>query len=93
MFCMALLLGFNILVLLAPPQVVASFLTLMNLPQGARYVLLLATAINIVVSMGFEAWGTSGVSMVIGGVMSWWDRGRRRVRDGKTYKAVEGGMR
>lgn len=90
MLSMTLLSGFNILVLLAPPEAVASVLTLMNLPLGVRYMLLLAACVNIVASMGFEKWGTSGVSVVIGWIFSWW--GRRRVRDGKTYKAVEGGM-
>ncbi|KAF8200947.1 P-type ATPase [Pholiota molesta] len=93
MCSMVLLSSFNLLVLLAPPKTVAKLLTLMNLPQSARFTLLLAAVINIVVSLGFEHWGTQMVSMMIGGVISWWHRGRRRVRDGKAYKAVEGGMR
>lgn len=93
MCSMVLLSSFNLLVLLAPPKAVAKLLTLMNLPQSARFTLLLAAVINIIVSLGFEQWGTQIVSMMIGGVISWWHRGRRRVRDGKAYKAVEGGMR
>lgn len=93
MFSMVVLSAFNVLVLLAPPKFVLDILTLMNLPLGGRYVLLVAAVVNVVVSMAFEEWGTHGVSTMIGAVMKCCGRGRRRVRDGKTYKAVEGGMR
>ncbi|KAF8967867.1 P-type ATPase [Flammula alnicola] len=93
MFAMGLLSCFNVFVLLAPPQTVANILTLMPLPIAGRYTLLLAAVINVVVSMTFEEWGTQGVSVAIGVVMHWWHRGRRRVRDGKMYKTVEGVMR
>ncbi|KAF8161197.1 P-type ATPase [Crassisporium funariophilum] len=93
MFAMCVLSAFNVLVLLAPPQVVSDALTLMGLPMGARYSLLVAAVINICVSMGFEEWGAQSVSRMVGSVMRWWQRGRRRVREGKAYKAVEGGMR
>ncbi|KAF4621315.1 hypothetical protein D9613_000774 [Agrocybe pediades] len=93
MFSMCLLSGFNILVLLGPPEVVARLLTLMDLPVSGRYTLFIAALINVGVSMGFEQWGASGVSTAVGAVTKWWHRGRRRVRDGKTYKVVEGGMR
>lgn len=90
---MCLLSGFNILVLLGPPTVVSHLLTLMDLPVSGRYTLLMAALINVGISMGFEEWGASGVSSAVGTVVKWWHRGRRRVRDGKTYKVVEGGMR
>ncbi|KAH9485007.1 putative cation-transporting ATPase [Psilocybe cubensis] len=93
MFSMCLLSAFNVLVLLAPPTIFVKLLELMSFPSGARYTLLLAASINVVVCLGYEAWGTQGVSSVLGAGMRWWQRSRRRVRDGKTYKVVEGGMR
>jgi cation-transporting ATPase 13A2 len=92
MCCIVLLSGFNVLVLLAPPGVVSNILTLMTLPVAARYVLLIAVVVNVGISMAFEEWGTPTVSTVIGVMIRWWQRGRRRVRDGKMYKVVEGGM-
>lgn len=90
---MAVLSVFNVLVLLAPPKIMLDILTLMDLPIGSRYVLLVAAVVNVVVSLAFEEWGTQGVSTMIGATMKCCGRGRRRVRDGKAYKAVEGGMR
>jgi len=92
MCCIGLLSGFNILVLLAPPHVVSDVLTLMPLPIAGRYVLLVAVVVNVGISMAFEEWGTPSVSAVIGLIMKWWQRGRRRTRDGKMYQVVEGGM-
>jgi len=83
--------AFNLLVLLWPPQPVASFLELVFFPSPARATLLSAIIINIVASFAYEEWGTQLVSHVIGVFFQL--RRRRRVRDGKTYKAVEGGMR
>ncbi|KDR75783.1 hypothetical protein GALMADRAFT_97655 [Galerina marginata CBS 339.88] len=90
MFSMCLLTAFNMLVLLAPPKAVANLLTLMSFPMAARYTVLMAAGINVAVSLGFEEWGTQGVSTVLGAVIEWWQRGRWRVRDGKAYKAIEG---
>ncbi|PFH50913.1 hypothetical protein AMATHDRAFT_143898 [Amanita thiersii Skay4041] len=91
MLSISLLSAFNILVVLAPPASLSTLLDLMPLPFAARLTLLAAVVVNVGVSMGFEEWGTRSVAWVI----SWWlkwQRGRRRVREGKTYKAVEGGM-
>lgn len=90
MCCIGLLSGFNILILLAPPSAVANILTLMPLPVAGRYVLLVATVMNVGISMAFEEWGTPSVSTVIGLIMKWWQRGRRRSRE--MYQVVEGSM-
>lgn len=92
MCCMGILSGSNMLLLLAPPHAVSNILTLMTLPVAGRYVLLVAAAVNVGISMAFEEWGTPTVSTVVGLMIRWWQRGRRRARDGKMYKVVEGGM-
>lgn len=83
---------FNLLVLLYPPQPLRLILELMVLPFSARLSLLFAAIANVVLSMAFEEWGTQAVAQVIGIVFQL-QRGRRRTREGKAYKAVEGGMR
>ena len=92
MLCIGLLSGFNILVVTTLPQNVSTVLTLMPLPVTGRYVLLAAAMANVAISMAFEEWGTPAVSIVIGLMKRWWQRGKRRTRDGKMYKVVEGGM-
>jgi cation-transporting ATPase 13A3/4/5 len=92
MFSMGLLSAFNVLVLLVPPKALTELLTLMPLPVAARQTLLMAAVVNVGISMGFEAWGTESVSKVVGDAMGWWQRGRRRVGEGKDYKTVEWGM-
>lgn len=89
MSCIGLLSGFNVLILLAPPHAVSNILTLMALPVVGRYVLLVAAAVNVGISMAFEEWGTPNVSAMIGLIMGWWHRGRRRRTE---YKVVEGSM-
>lgn len=89
---MCLLTAFNIIVLLVPPKALASLLTLMYLPMAPRYILLVAAATNVIIATAFEKWGTQAVSTIIGAVMRW-HRGKKRMRDGKTYKAIESGMR
>lgn len=90
---LAVLTGLNTLVLLAPPQTISDLLTLMPLPTYGRNVLLVGTVINAMLSLGFERWGASVLAVVAGRMAKtghqWW--GRRR-REGKVYKAVEGGM-
>ena len=88
MVCLCL---FNLLVLLDPPAPVAALLELMSLPVAARATLLLAVAANVAGSLAFEHYGTQAVARVIG--LAFELRRRQRVRDGKIYKAVEGGMR
>ena len=92
MFCIGILSSFNILVLTTLPQAVSTVLTLMPLPVAGRYVLVVAAIVNVAISMAFEEWGTPAVSIVIGLIKRWWQRGKRRTRDGKMYKVVEGGM-
>ncbi|EIW62465.1 Ca-transporting ATPase [Trametes versicolor FP-101664 SS1] len=91
MASMACLSVFNLVVLLAPPGWIADVLELMTLPGLARATLLLAVVINVLASLAFEQWGTQAVASVIGWVMEL--RRHQRSRDGKLYKAVEGGMR
>ena len=82
---------FNILVLLVPPPFIASILELEDLPFSGRTTLLFSVIVNIILSMAFERWGAQIVSQMVGYVMNL--RGKHRVKDGKTYKIVEGGMR
>ena len=82
---------FNLIILLIPPAPLALLLELMQLPFSARLTLLGAVICNALLSFAFEHWGTPAVAGII-------DFGyyllyqRRRTREGKTYKAVEGGM-
>lgn len=82
---------FNIFVLLAPPAFLSSILELVDLPEPGRLTLLAAVIINVTLSMVFERWGAPAVAELVGSVMKL--RKQHRVRDGKTYKAIEGGMR
>ncbi|KAI0766872.1 Ca-transporting ATPase [Trametes elegans] len=82
---------FNLVVLLDPPGAVARVLELMALPAVARATLLLAVVMNVLASLAFEHWGSQAVARVIGLFFDM--RRQQRVRDGKLYKAVEGGMR
>jgi len=81
---------FSIVVLLWPPQAIAGLLILLPLPLGARIILLMAVAANVVLSIVFEEWGAGRIAGMIGAVLRW-RRGRRQVQ--KAYKVVEGGMR
>ncbi|KAK0504701.1 hypothetical protein EDD18DRAFT_1126008 [Armillaria luteobubalina] len=92
MLAIGVLSTFNLVILLFPPGVLTEWLTLMALPAHARMVLLIAVVVNIGVSLLFEQYGAHTVATIIGILLSW-RRGRRRDRDGKVYKAVEGGMR
>jgi cation-transporting P-type ATPase 13A2 len=82
---------FNVLVLLVPPPFISSILELEDLPFSGRTTLLFAVILNVVFSMAYERWGSQAVSQMVGYVMNL--RGKHRVKDGKTYKIVEGGMR
>lgn len=46
--------------------------------------------VNIVLSMAFEQWATQAIAGAIGYIMEL--RHNKRVKNGKMYKAVEGGM-
>lgn len=82
---------FNVVVLLFPPQFLTSILELTEMPMSGRFALLLAAVVNVALSMAFERWGAPAVASVVGYLTSL--RKRHRVKDGKAYKAVEGGMR
>lgn len=92
MFSIVTLAVFNMIVLLYPPEPVRKVLELMLLPFSARSSLLLAVIINIVLSMAFEEWGTRVIAQALG-MLFRLRNGRRRTREGKAYKAIEGGMR
>lgn len=93
MYAMTILSGFNVLVLIAPPKPLQELLTLQMLPMSARVTILVVVFGNVAASLIFEQWGSQTVGGMIGTVMRWWQRGRRRMLGGKVYKAVEGGMR
>ncbi|KAI5123953.1 hypothetical protein M0805_006366 [Coniferiporia weirii] len=82
----------NAWLILLPAQPFVVLLELMRLPFTARLVLLAGVIVNIVFSTVFERWGTASIAGVIGYVTDYL-HGKRRVRDGKTYKIVENGMR
>lgn len=82
---------FNVLVLLAPPRPIASLLELVPLPFTARTSILAMVIVNIVLSMAFEQWATQAIARAVGYIMEF--RHNKRVKNGKMYKAVEGGMR
>lgn len=83
---------FDLLILLRPPKPFRLILELMQLPLSARLWLAAFVAVNIVVSGVFEKWVTPFISQVIGAVLSY-RLEQKRYRDGKAYKAVEGGVR
>lgn len=83
---------FNLLILLRPPKPFRLILELIQLPLSARLWLAAFVVVNIVVSSAFEKWITQLISQVIGAVLSY-RLEQKRYRDGKAYKAVEGGMR
>jgi len=93
MFSMVLLLAINTWLLLSPSVVVAKLLTLMDLPMAGRVSLLIAAVLNVVISLGFERWGTLLVSDFLGRMAKLWNLGGRgRNMGGKAYKAVENGF-
>lgn len=92
MFSIISLTVFNLLVLLYPPSPIRDILELMVLPYSARSSILFSVIVNVLLSMVYEEWGSKLVSQTVGALMRL-RKGRRRVRDGKAYKVVEGGMR
>ena len=94
MAALLVLTAFNIVVLLVPPQPIADLLDLMPLPMSGRWTLLVAAVINVVACVVYESWGAQLVAQAVGRVMVAvrGTRGRTRVREGKTYKAVEGSL-
>ncbi|EIW82801.1 Ca-transporting ATPase [Coniophora puteana RWD-64-598 SS2] len=83
---------FNLLVLLRVPRPLGLILELMPVPFSARMTLVGFVLVNIVLSLAFEQWAAGAISVAIGALMKY-RRENRRYREGKAYKAVEGGMR
>jgi cation-transporting ATPase 13A3/4/5 len=81
----------NLLVLLQPPKPLRLILELMPLPFSGRAWLAVFALTNVVVSLAFEQWATQFISQVIGVLMNR-HLEKKRYREGKAYKAVEGGM-
>lgn len=94
MFAMISLFSINTWLLLSPSKPVARLLTLIELPSAGRVALLVAAALNIVISLAFERWGTVITSDILARIAYLWTLGggRRRVQEGKAYKAVENGL-
>ncbi|EGO26058.1 Ca-transporting ATPase [Serpula lacrymans var. lacrymans S7.9] len=82
---------FNLLVTLSPLKSLALLLELMPLPLSARMWLVVFAVVNVVLSLAFEQWATQAISKVIGALLNLRQE-KRRFREGKAYKAVEGGM-
>ncbi|KAF8919770.1 hypothetical protein CPB85DRAFT_1373089 [Mucidula mucida] len=91
MLALGLLSTFSLFVLLSPPQALSAILSLMPLPVEARLFLLFAVVLNVAISLVFEQYGAHVVAGLVGTIISW-RKGRHREREGKMYKAVEGGM-
>jgi cation-transporting P-type ATPase 13A2 len=83
--------AFNLIVLLRPPLFLLNLLELVSLPFVGRLALAAAVVVNIVASLAFEQWGTVAVARFIAWASSLRPDGKRRIRDGKAYKAVENG--
>jgi cation-transporting ATPase 13A3/4/5 len=81
----------NLLVLLQPPKPLGLILELMPLPFSGRAWLAVFALTNVAVSLAFEQWITQFISQVIGVLMNL-HLEKKRYREGKAYKAVEGGM-
>jgi cation-transporting ATPase 13A3/4/5 len=83
---------FSTFVLLAPPSALARLLDIKPLPPSSRVTLLVAAALNAVLCGALERWAP--LARIITSISRQFKTGKRRgVREGKLYKAVEGGMR
>lgn len=82
---------FNLFVLFRPPKALQLILELVSIPFSARAWLAAFVLVNIVVSLAFEEWATQPIAKVVGALMKL-HREKKRYREGKAYKAVEGGM-
>ncbi|KAF8444715.1 hypothetical protein L210DRAFT_3040504 [Boletus edulis BED1] len=82
----------NLFLLLRPLKGLEPILELMPIPFSARVLLAIVVLVNVVVSLAFEEWATRLIATMIGALMKL-RRGKKRYREGKMYKVVEGGMR
>jgi cation-transporting ATPase 13A3/4/5 len=90
MLSIVTLLAVNIVALLAPPAPVSRWLDIMQLPFSGRMTLCAAVAVNMIASVAFEDWAVPAIAKLTGRWQKWY--GQRRMREGKAYKIVEGGM-
>ncbi|KDQ21478.1 hypothetical protein BOTBODRAFT_25926 [Botryobasidium botryosum FD-172 SS1] len=86
-----ILTSFSTYVLISPPQMMSLLLDLKVLPYSAKLTLLTGVVLNVLACVAFERWAI--VAKVVIFVSKRWRGRRRRVKAGKTYEAVEGGMR
>jgi len=93
MLTILILSAFSTYVLISPPPSLALILDLMDLPYTARLTLLGVVVANVVCSLLLERWNLVGRAVAV--VQRWWrhSHSKKRVRDGKAYKAIEGGTR
>lgn len=88
MAVIGILTGVNLLVLLAPPRWVVDVLTLVEIPQQGRYVLLSGVVINGMASVMFESWCTRWLDKGIRKWMEIWNvHGKTRK---KGYQLIDG---
>ncbi|KIY66889.1 P-type ATPase [Cylindrobasidium torrendii FP15055 ss-10] len=88
MLALGALTAFNLVVLIAPPETMLDLLTLMPLPIQGRTFLAFVVVVNLALSVVYEKYGAEIVGGLVGTALEL-HSGRRRVRDGKMYKAVD----
>ena len=81
----------NVWLILKPPRFFTLLLELMEIPTSARFTFLLAVVVNVAISMAYESWGITIIASLMGYILESL-RNRKRIRDGKAYKAIENGM-
>lgn len=91
MLALCVLTAFNLLVLLSPPKMLTDILTLIPLPSDGKSAIVITALLNVIISLSFEHWGSEAVARAVGAITKPWNE-RRRSRDDKAYKLVEGGM-
>lgn len=87
--------GFSAYVLLSPAHSIALILDIINSPFGYRVELLVIAVINIIACFSFERYAERPIARTIAHVKRLIRRRRRKdgVRDGPSYKVIEGNMR
>lgn len=88
----SVLTAFSVFVLLVPPEPLARLLDIMPIPMDARLTILVAAALNAVLCDALERWSPLVIAVTyVSKLLK--ARRKRAFREGKLYKAVEGGMR
>ena len=98
MLAISIIGALNAWMILLPPRPLAVLLELMSIPLAARVTLSIAVVVNILISVGFESWGTVIFAELFGLVAELVEGMKRRnsgSRGGMGYKPlpVEGGPR